>query len=81
MEIGKVKISIIEAMKRANVKDKVTGVKGVVTAYCHYYGDDIDQVRMTYSSENGAIIEDWLPITRLTVEPVEGYVTIEGEEK
>lgn len=49
------------------VKDTMTGVEGTITAWCHYYGVETDQVRITYKSGNGAIIEDWVSVGRLAV--------------
>ena len=47
------------------VKDTMTGVEGTITAWCHYYGVETDNVRITYKSDNGVIIEDWVSVSRL----------------
>lgn len=46
-------------------KDLITGVKGVVTAYCHYYGQEADIYRLEYKNENGSLCADWVTCKRL----------------
>lgn len=46
-------------------KDLITGVKGVITAYAHYYGQEADVYRLEYKNENGSLCADWVAYKRL----------------
>ena len=60
---NEITVEIMEEGTR--VRDTITGVEGYVTAWCHYYGHDTDQVRVSYKSDTGTLIEDWIAISRL----------------
>lgn len=47
------------------VIDSITGVRGVVTAYCDYYGMEQNQYRIEYKSEAGAMECSWISENRL----------------
>lgn len=50
------------------VRDKLTGVEGVVTAYGYYYGHEANVYRIEYmTKENHALCRDWVEEDRLEV--------------
>ena len=56
-------IKIVEGGTLA--KDKITGVKGVVTGFGHYYGMESDVYKIEYKNENGSLCYDWVQACRL----------------
>lgn len=49
------------------VRDKITGVEGIVTAFGHYYGQETDSYRIEYKNGNGALCADWVFEKRLEI--------------
>lgn len=47
------------------VKDRITGVEGVITGFAHYYEREPDCYLIDYRTANGALCRDWINEARL----------------